>query len=134
MKLLVTVLGRAVPQGSLSHGRGGYAYWPKRVKAWRSLVAAEAARAMKASGLPLFDGRTAVSMRFYMQPAKGGKRPGVILADLDKLVRAVLDSLTDTVLADDVIVNTLLASKQPVEPSEMERVEVTCYLPSVTTV
>lgn len=130
--LAVTVLGRAVPQGSLSHGVRGRAYWPARVRAWRELVATEALRAMRTSGLPLFDGHVAVGLRFYMLPTKAGARPGTIRADLDKLVRGVLDAFTGVVWPDDVVVCSLLASKRPVEAGSVERVEATVYLPSVT--
>lgn len=82
--------------------------------------------------MPYFDGRTAVGLRFYMAPMKGGQRPGTIRADLDKLVRAVLDALTGIVWQNDVVVSTLMATKQPVERGSVERVEITCYLPSVT--
>lgn len=133
MRLALTVLGRAVPQGSLAHGVHGRAYWPANLTAWRRVVAYEADREMRACGLPMFDGRTAVSMRFYMHPTKGGKRPGTIRADLDKLVRGVMDAFTGCVWSDDVTVTTLLASKQPVEKGSVERVEVVVYLPSVTT-
>ena len=89
------------------------------------MVGREAARAMKGAGFPLMLGRVAIGLRFYITPTKGGKAPGRLRGDVDKLARAALDALTGVVYADDEQVTTLLAGKYAVERGSVERVEIT---------
>ena len=125
VRCTVVVVGRPVTKGTLVRGVGRALYYPPRVKVWEAEVRREATRAMKADGLPLFEGRCAVHLRFYLTPTKGGKTPGRLRGDLDKLTRAVLDALSGAVYRDDEQVTTLLVSKQPVERNGLERVEAT---------
>ena len=125
MRLYVICVGHPRPKGTLVRGRGRALYYPHEVKAWEAEVRREAARDMKAAGFPLMLGRVAVGLRFYITPTKGGKAPGRLRGDVDKLSRAVLDALTGVVYADDEQVVTLLAGKYPVEANGLERVEAT---------
>lgn len=122
MVVEVVAVGHPTPQGTLVRSPRGGLYYPRRLKSWRALVAAEAARAMR--GLPILACRTRVSMRFYIIPTKGGKAPGRLRGDVDKLARAVLDAITGIIIADDELVVNLQATKLPVEPGHSERVDL----------
>ena len=117
--------GHPTPKGTLRRGWGRTLFYPKGVKEWEAVVGREAARGMKAAGFPLMLGRVAVGLRFYITPTKGGKRPGRLRGDVDKLTRAVLDAFTGVVYEDDEQVTTLLAGKYAVEKGSVERVEAT---------
>ena len=83
------------------------------LKPWRELVDWAARGAMKAEGLPRFEGPCSVSLGFWLpRPASHYRRDGELKAsaprwpavkpDIDKLERAVFDSLTSAgVWADD---------------------------------
>jgi crossover junction endodeoxyribonuclease RusA len=99
---------------------------------WRERVALAARTAM--GGQPLFVGVPLfVELRFVMpRPASAPKRktpPAVKRPDADKLARAVLDALTNTIFADDSAVVVLRAEKRIAEigepPGVHIRVEVT---------
>ncbi len=124
MTLRFVVVGEPRPKGSLSHGRGGRAYWPKRVKEWEALVQREALKTMCRNGFPLIGVSCSVSLIFYVTPTKGGKKPGRKRGDVDKLSRTVLDAMTGAVYEDDEQVDWLHASKRPVEKGCLPRVEV----------
>lgn len=104
------VHGSAAPQGSKN--QFGAEANP-RTRPWRAAVTAEAARA--ADGQPLMDGPVAVRAVFHFARPKAhyrtGKHNGELRGDaphyrdngpdLDKLCRAIGDSLTGTVIRDD---------------------------------
>lgn len=83
----------------------------KTLKPWRAHVAKSARQAY---GGPRIEGDVQLVLEFRMPRGKTVKRPRPsVTPDLDKLVRAFLDGLTDalTVWRDDAQVVTLLATK-----------------------
>jgi crossover junction endodeoxyribonuclease RusA len=128
VKLEVVVEGRPIPKGSLRRGRGRSLYFPRQVTEWERAVRVACADEMRRSGLPVIGGRCRVGVRFYVTPTKGGKRPGTLIGDLDKLVRGVLDAMNGVVYEDDVLVVGLLATKQPPEKGHVERAEISVAL------
>jgi Holliday junction resolvase RusA-like endonuclease len=129
MVVEVVVLGRAVPKGSLRRGCGGRGlFFPRGVMEWERTVRVACANEMRRSSYPLIDARCRVSLRFYLAPTKAGR----LIGDLDKLVRCVLDAMTGVVYRDDELVVGLLASKCPVEPGALERVEIAAMIESAT--
>ena len=121
MVVQLVVEGHPVPQGTLVRNPHGGLYYPKPLKVWRKAIAVEAQRAMR--GLPMIRARCTASARFYITPTKGGKSPGRLRGDLDKLVRAVFDAVTGVIIEDDELVVGLIASKVPVEAGHVERVD-----------
>lgn len=127
------VNGKPAPQGSKSFKgmRGGKAILveaSKAVKPWREQVTASAQAVW--NGQPLLDGAVAVDLGFILpRPKSLGSKPTPPATkrngDLDKLARAVLDSLTDSIIADDAQVTYLLAEKRTAEPGEEPGVLVT---------
>jgi crossover junction endodeoxyribonuclease RusA len=84
----LTIAGRPVPLQRSRTSRGRH-YLPKRSQAYRETVQAE----WMAAGRPtLGSGPFVASMRFY--GARG-------TADLDNLVKAILDALNELAFADD---------------------------------
>jgi Holliday junction resolvase RusA-like endonuclease len=124
MKLEVVVEGKPVPKGSLRRSRNGGLYFPPQVREWEDRVRRACVKAMRENGFPVVGGRCRVSSRFYLTPTKGGKNPGRLRADLDKLVRGVLDAMNGVVFEDDELVVGLIASKLPVEPNGVERADI----------
>lgn len=125
-----TVLGEAKPQGSKKaipkrYGRGVNLVESagEPLKWWRYYVSLEAHQAM--AGRDKFEGAVGVSISFYFtRPASHfgtGKNAGklkksspvhhVVRPDIDKLTRAVLDSLTKRVYRDDSCVVKLEVTK-----------------------
>jgi crossover junction endodeoxyribonuclease RusA len=88
MTVRLTIAGKPVPL-QRSRTSSGRHYLPKRSKTYRETVQAE----WMAAGRPaLGDVPFAASMRFY------GAR---VTADLDNLVKAILDALNELAFADD---------------------------------
>jgi Holliday junction resolvase RusA-like endonuclease len=111
-----TVRGLPVPQGSTrAFVRGGRPIVTSDAKglgAWRTAIASEARFAM--GGLPMLRGPVRVQVEFELpRPASRPKRDRWPdrRPDLDKLVRASLDSMTGVVFGDDSQVVRLSASK-----------------------
>jgi Holliday junction resolvase RusA-like endonuclease len=115
-----TVLGEPVPQGS---SRAFYV--PKlnravitnanpRTRIWRSSVS-DAARSARGDALPLEGVGVEVLVEFYLpRPASAPKRVTVPAKkpDVDKLLRAILDGITDAgVWRDDAQVVRVVATK-----------------------
>lgn len=125
-RLAFTVPGKAAPQGSKRHvGHGRMIESSKELGPWRERVALVAAGAMGAHrqlGGAMFTGAITVTIAFTLpRPVSAPKRstpPAVKRPDLDKLVRAVLDAITNVVIADDSQVVNLVASKQLAELGE----------------
>ena len=108
------VEGIPAPQGSKRHvGYGRLVESSKKLKPWRAAVAAAAASAAHALDQPL-DGHLRLIVRFELPAPKRsrfGNRPAGP-PDLDKLVRAVDDALTDSgLIVDDARIVTISASK-----------------------
>jgi crossover junction endodeoxyribonuclease RusA len=104
-----TVRGLPAPQGSKRHvGGGRMVESSKAVGPWREAVRAETQREMTWLGRALLGG-IVVTLSFYLPRPKGhygtGRNAGQLKAsaptcpavapDLDKLIRAVLDGLTE---------------------------------------
>jgi crossover junction endodeoxyribonuclease RusA len=103
------VRGKPVPQGSLKFIQGR----PIHVRAqdlalWRADIARNAEQA----GYKRVTGGVSVELMFVFQPPKTVKRIAPwVKPDLDKLIRAVLDGLTDVAYEDDCQVVQIKASK-----------------------
>ena len=102
------IAGRPIPQGSLKFINGHAIHVRAQDLAlWR----ADIANAAKAHTIKA-DGAVKVDLKFVFHRPKTVKRkePSV-RPDLDKLIRAVLDGLTDVAYRDDEQVTDLTASK-----------------------
>lgn len=116
----LTVVGHPVPQGSMapiSSGRGrAYVRTPERLLVWRGKIAKAVVAARQAGEIPAepLRGPVGVTLAFSIAtpasaPERHGKPHG-LPPDLDKLVRGVLDGLTQSrVLVDDAQVAGILA-------------------------
>ena len=113
-----TVLGRALPQGSKNAFKSGnrvvLVEASKGLKPWRSVVALEAKlKRDEVQDQSLIEGPVAVELLFQFVPGKTVKRKEMTTKpDVDKLSRAILDSLTGVVWKDDSQVVELRARKQ----------------------
>jgi Holliday junction resolvase RusA-like endonuclease len=123
------VAGRVAPQGSKRYVGGNAASGgrfieaSKYLPAWRKAVTTAARAYMGEHGLPPFIGPVELQVTFYMERPKSitrSKRPEPIVPpDLDKLVRAVCDALSDgLVWADDAQVIKLIAWKHYADDTE----------------
>ena len=108
------VPGKAAAQGSKRHvGRGVMVEMSKDLPAWRTAVANTARAAHQ--GRPPIDGPVAVAMTVYLAKPRTTKFKTYPAGppDIDKLCRAVLDSLTiSQVIQDDARVVKLSARKE----------------------
>jgi len=123
------VPGSPAPQGSKRHvGRGIMVESSKAVGPWRERVALAAHQAMRAVGEPPFAGAVTVHLGFVMPRTKSLPKTKTVAAtkrpDLDKLVRACLDSMTAVCFADDSQVVGLRASKRLALPEETPGVHI----------
>ena len=136
MEIRFTVIGTPAPQGSKSaFVRGGKAVVVDGSSAsgrakhasWRADVALYATRA-RGPEFEQFTGPVYVSLRFRLaRPASDPYRTlHSTKPDLDKLVRSVLDALTESaLLVDDSQVQSLMASKVYARGDEATGVDVT---------
>lgn len=112
--LSIYVVGKPVAQGSKKHvGNGVMVEMGKGLASWRKTIAAQAGIAWT---LPPLDGAVGVRLTFVMPRPKATPKsrtpPAIRRPDLDKLSRAVLDSLTTgRVMTDDSRVVDLHAQK-----------------------
>lgn len=99
--LTFTVPGTPVAQGSMRHVGGGHVLHSNdsQLRAWRRAVAFFAARAARLQDWPApYDGPVTVAVTFHMPRPKHPTFPVPATGkDLDKLVRAVGDSLSPKV-------------------------------------
>ncbi len=115
--LTVTVLGEPIPQGSLrAVGRGRLISDNTRLRPWRDTVAWQVREEMNAAGMTEpWDEPVVVTVTFVLpRPASAPKRRWAPdrKPDIDKLLRAALDSLTVAgVVADDARVVHVEMSK-----------------------
>lgn len=125
--LILFVPGRPAPQGSKRHVGGGVMVESSKALApWRTVVAWHAANAYRQ---PPLDGPVRVRLEFVMpRPQSTPKRsptpPATKKPDIDKLARAICDSLTDLVWRDDSQVVELHAAKRIAELDEQPG----CYI------
>jgi len=120
-----TVELKPEPQGDLKHvggrfgkGRSRLVHSNKRLHPYRDLMTASCRHAMRDAGYdpnePLFPKGTAVFMEilfFFVQPKTNKNCEMVQQPDVDKLMRACLDSLTKFAFADDCQVVSAMVSK-----------------------
>ncbi|MGI8622680.1 MAG: RusA family crossover junction endodeoxyribonuclease [Solirubrobacteraceae bacterium] len=117
-------------QGRVAHGRPAHA---AALKVWRSAVGEAGRVAMEAAGRALLSGPVAVEVVFFLErplvhhrgrrrshPVRGDAPTlNATLPDLDKLVRALLDSLTGVVWVDDGQVAQVAAVKRYAAPDPL---------------
>ncbi len=115
--LVIKVIGRPAPQGSKRHvGKGRMIEQSTRVQPWREAVKHAALAAL--GDRPRADGPIAVEVAFFFdKPKSAPKRRRTwpvtrTSGDLDKLLRATFDALTDAgVWRDDAQVISCNAEK-----------------------
>ena len=102
------VPGIPVPEGNLSVNKRGQIYHTddKRLNEWRFAIAWRARNAMRENNAAIHAGPVVLKVQFirYRPKALTAKKqtpPAIMKPDLDKLERAVLDSLTHHVYLDD---------------------------------
>ena len=118
-RISVFVSGAPIPQGSMKHvGHGRIIHAnAKELKAWRDHVGCVVKQYIADEGIDILsdDKRYIVSLEFFLRRPKSvskKKRPHPTKKpDLDKLVRAILDSLTGIVWGDDAQVTCINADK-----------------------
>jgi len=115
MKLIHAFIpGKPVPQGSVNVYGGRVVSVKPELRKWRDSI--RAALLAKHPGEPL-DGPLSVSLVFQIQPPQKPKWAlPAVPADLDKLVRASFDAMSDTktqrgVIVDDARIVSLTATK-----------------------
>jgi crossover junction endodeoxyribonuclease RusA len=130
--LYLSVIGEPAPQGSKTRTRWGVREDNPRTKPWRATVAAEAAVAMH--GKPMFAGPLHLSVVFYFPRPKShygtGRNANVlkpnapslhrVKPDIDKLLRAVGDSLSGIAFQDDSQIARVVAVKAYGSPPRAE--------------
>lgn len=103
------VAGKPVPQGSLKFINGHAIHVRAQDLAlWR----ADIANSARAIGIGKAEGAVEIILTFVMLKPKSVKREQpFVRPDLDKLIRAVLDGLTDVAYVDDCQVTRITATK-----------------------
>lgn len=114
------VPGEPAPQGSKKHvGNGVMIESNKRTRPWRALVA-DCASTHKAEhpdlGLPMCGPITASIKFTFARPASVKRVHHITKPDVDKLARAILDSLKGVLIVDDSMINALAVTKEYGEP------------------
>tara|TARA_R110000803_G_scaffold96343_4_gene164498 strand:- start:1265 stop:1675 length:411 start_codon:yes stop_codon:yes gene_type:complete len=108
------VFGEPAPQGSKTIMRGRLVEASsKKLKPWRKAVTLAAMTHLEDSGVAFLDDAVEITVKFYVRRGTTVKRLlPTVPSDLDKLIRAVNDSLTDAqVWNDDSQVVKLTAFK-----------------------
>lgn len=129
-----SVAGKPAPQGSKRYvGRGKMIESSKKLEPWRELVSYTATQAMRDNNWSfIFSAPIRLTCDFYFARPKShyrtGKKSNELKADapqfvtttpdVDKLLRAIMDSLTDVVWSDDAQVVTTLCEKRYAERGE----------------
>lgn len=115
--LIVEVIGEPAPQGSkkayVVNGRAVLVESSSKLKPWRATIAAYAFAAAKESNWQKIDTPVRIEVDFFMpRPASVKRSVPDRKPDLDKLLRSVLDGLTDAqVWTDDSRVCEIVARK-----------------------
>lgn len=85
----------------------------RNLKPWRNLVSSEA---QKVAPARLMEGPIKLGLNFIMPRPKSAPKTRVILPDkrpdLDKLVRGILDALTNVIYHDDSQVTAIMTTKR----------------------
>lgn len=121
------VPGKPAPQGSKKHvGRGILVEASKELGPWRERVALAACdQTEKIIAKP---DEVGVTLRFILpRPASAPKTKRALASkrpDLDKLVRAILDAITNVIVEDDSQVVCIGAFKRIADPGEQPGVQV----------
>lgn len=117
MELDFIVYGKPEPQGSarafVRNGKAIVTSDNKKLRPFRSELTRVALDRAGDASLPLFPDAVTVVLTFFFARPKSAKKRGFpsVKPDLDKLVRAVLDSLTGVAFRDDAQVVHVTASK-----------------------
>ncbi len=101
-----TVPGRCIPCPRPRVARGKKAYFPQRYTDWLDSARVEAYRAC---GRPLWKGPVSVTVAFY------GARAN---ADIDNLLKSVLDAIQGVIIVDDKQVRYIEVTKLDVTPAQ----------------
>ncbi len=109
-ELSFTVPGRCIPTPRPRVSRHG-THYPKRYTDWLDSARVEAYRAC---GRPLWEGLVDIHVLFY------GARPN---ADIDNLLKSVLDAIQGVIIVDDKQVASVDARRLAGEP----RTEITAF-------
>lgn len=131
MKIAFTVFGIPQTQGSMramkSNTTGRVVTLHAKsnaLKAWRHAVGFEAKKAME--GRFAATGPVALTVDFYLPRPKRARRAApYVKPDLDKLVRAIGDGLSQVVYIDDGQIIELVARKFYPAPGDPARAEIT---------
>lgn len=126
MTIKIWVPGIPAPQGNMAATRQGKLYYKNsaNLDVWRYDISWRARKAMRENKIhEVHLGPVALTIEFTLvRPKATPKRretpPAIKKPDLDKLQRAVLDSLTGHVYQDDSQVNRIAASKRLAEIGE----------------
>ena len=114
--LTFKVCGDPVQKGNLVCGKNGRAYWRegKTLKNWQANIRLTAMSASNRAGLDeLMDVPVRVFLRFIMpKPRKPRFNRPATKPDVDKLIRAVLDGLEDSIFVNDSRVTRIEAIEQ----------------------
>lgn len=126
LSIAFCVDGTPAPKGSFNvypgkkGGRPNGRESSKRYPPWRKLIEAKARTVM--DGLPLIEPPYSVGLTFYVHRPKAPKYPwpgSLIVGDIDKLTRGVLDALKGIVIVDDAhVVRFHEQSKRYVRPGQ----------------
>ena len=136
------VPGVPAPQGSKVRTTWGLREDNPKTRPWREAVAWEAVAARQHGSLPLMSGPVAASLRFVFPRPKHHYRTGKnqhllkdsaaiwhsTKPDIDKLQRAVFDSLSGVLIQDDSQIAKVLAEKMYCDPDDVPGVHV-CLRP-----
>lgn len=129
--LVIVVAGDPVQQGSMIPvtRKGKTVLIPdnsKPLKAWRKTVTDTAQAFVRNEHWPIADCPVTVTIDFFMpRPATVDRDRPSVRPDIDKLSRAILDSLTGVVFTDDSRVVELVARKHYAQRQPGARIVVT---------
>lgn len=116
-ELTITIPGQAAPQGSkksyVVNGRAVMVESSSKLKPWRAVVTLTTKVAAQEQKWTYTEGPVSVDLIFEIQKPNSSRRAyPTVKPDIDKLLRAVLDGITDAgIWKDDSQVVSVLARK-----------------------